>query len=297
MTLHVQGALDKERHMARITGVESITVSSELLPELSAEVHPGKRLTVVVDYGECYRTSIVMDDLLKPLSEALSGLLSAAATLEGWQQLIAFLCESGNAAWKSAVDGKAERLEIRNVHLDYEGGPCALWVLGSADLHGLSAISSGIECMLVRGEAQAVLDETPGLPEWITPAIDTVSEDLISLRGVACAGKQLWGQRHLGLTAFDSSLTLDLERVYHIIAGLFDQEALRWRDILEGWQGLYGDAVLSVHMRTGRYSLALLPSEAAYEAAMPSYAKWMALLDKEEFLVCEPQAVGLYAYA
>ena len=97
--------------MARITGVESITVSSELLPELTAEVQPGERLTVVVDYGDHYRTSIAMDDLLKPLSEALSGLLSATATLEGWQQLIASLSESGNAAWKSAVAGKAERLE------------------------------------------------------------------------------------------------------------------------------------------------------------------------------------------
>jgi len=62
-----------------------------------------------------------------------------------------------------------------------------------------------------------------------------------------------------------------------------------------GWQGLYSDAVLSVHMRTGRYSMALLPSEAAYEAAMPPYAKSMALLDKEEVPACEPQAVGLPA--
>jgi hypothetical protein len=275
--------------MAKMTGVESITVSSQLLPELTVEVQPSDRLTVVVDYGDRYCTRIVMDDLLTPLSEALSGLLPAAATLEGWQQLTASLCDSGNAAWQSAVHGKAERFEMRHVQLDYEYGPTALWVLGNADLQGLSAVSSGIECVLVRGEARVCLDETPGLPEWMAPAIDTASEDFIRLRGVARVGKQLWGQRHLRLAAFDSSLTLDLERVYHLIAGLFDQEALRWRDVLEGWQGLFGDAVLSVHLRTGKYSLALLPSKAASEAAMPTHAKLMALLDKEDCPACELQ--------
>jgi len=57
--------------MAKITGVESITVSSELLPELTVDVQPGDRLTVVVDYGHRYRTSIGMDDLLRPLKQAL----------------------------------------------------------------------------------------------------------------------------------------------------------------------------------------------------------------------------------
>lgn len=297
MTPHAQGAFCEERDMAKMTGLESITVSSTLRPDLAADVQPSDRLTVVVDYGKRYRARIVMDDLFKPLSEAISGLLPAAATLDGWQHLATSLCDSGNAAWRSAVGGKAERLEIRDVKLDYERGPTALWVLGSADLHGISVTSNGDKCALVRGQAQAVLDGTPGLPEWIAPTVDAVTEDLVRLRGVACVGKQLCGQGHLGLTAFDSSLTLDLDRVYHTIVALFDKEALTWRDFLEGWQELFGDSVLSVHICTGSYRLALFPSEAVYEAAIPPYAKFMASLHKEEFTACEPQVLGLHAWA
>lgn len=268
--------------MAKITGAESITVSSERLLGLTADVRGGDRLTVIVNYGNRYRTSIVMDDLLGPLKKALNGLLPAVATLEGWQHLAASLYSTGSVAWIAAVGGEAERLEIRNVHLDYEQGPPALWVLGSADLYGMSVALHGAECALVRGEARAVLEETPGLPEWIAPAASIGSEDLVCLRGVACVGKQLNGQRHLDLTAFDSFLRLDLERLYHLIAEWVDTEALTWRDLLEGWEELFGNAVLSVHIRTGNYSLAFLPSEAAYEAAMPPYAQFMASRHKEE---------------
>lgn len=73
-----------------------------------------------------------------------------------------------------------------------------------------------------------------------------------------------------------------------MIAGLFAQEECTWGDFLEGWQGLFSEVVLRIRMCTGRYSLALLPSAAAYEEAVPPYARLMAAGHQEVWPGCEP---------
>ena len=67
----------------------------------------------------------------------------------------------------------------------------------------------------------------------------------------------------------------------------------RWRDFLEDWEVLFCGAVLSVDIRTVSYSLALVPSEAAYQEAIAPYSKMMVYRHKQEFdnLTLEPQAL------
>jgi hypothetical protein len=73
--------------MAKITGVEAITVSSQLLPAVSPDVPSAHRLTVAVDDRDTYRTTVFMDVLYDLVREALDGLWPAAPTLTGWQHL------------------------------------------------------------------------------------------------------------------------------------------------------------------------------------------------------------------
>lgn len=73
--------------MVKITGVEAITVSSQLLPTVSPDLPSAHRLTVAVDYRDTYRITVFMDVLYDLVREALDGLLPAAPTLTGWQHL------------------------------------------------------------------------------------------------------------------------------------------------------------------------------------------------------------------
>ena len=279
--------------MAKITRVEAITVSSQLLPAVSPDMTSPDRLTVVADYRDTYRTTVFMDVLYDLVREALDGLLLAAPTLTGWQHLTTSLYGRGSSAWASAVQGKAERLEIRNVQLDGEPGAAALRLLGTANFHGTWAASPGVDDPLVQGTAKATIDETPGPPGFIAPVGDAWGEALIPLRGIACVGKWLCGPEHLGLVAFDSSLALDLNRVYHTIETLFYGEVFRWRDFLEGWEVLFSGAVLSVDIRTVSYNLALVPWEAAYQEAIAPYCKLKADRPPQELNTptLEPQAL------
>jgi len=280
--LRTPWAFCEEVDMAKITDVESISVSSQLLPVVSPEMPSPDRLMVVVDYGDAYRTTIIMNALYDLVREALGGLLPAAPTLSGWQHLTTSLYGMGSSAWVSAVHGKVERLEIRDVALGCEPGPEAFWLFGTADFHGTWTASPEVNGALVQSAAKATLDGTPGRPGFIAPAGDAWSESLIPLKGMACVGKRLGGPGHLGLAAFDSSVALDLDRVYHTIAALFYGEVFTWRDFLEGWEMLFRGAVLSVDIRTVSYSLALVRSEAAYQEAMAPYSKLMAYRHKQE---------------
>jgi hypothetical protein len=279
--------------MAKITGVEAITVSSQLLPAVSPDMLSAHRLTVTVDYRDTYRTTVFMDVLYDLVREALEGLWPAAPTLSGWQHLTTSLYGRGSSAWASAVQGKAERLEIRNVQLEGEPGAAAFRLLGTANFHGTWAASPGVDYPLVQGTAKATLDQTPGPPGFMAPVGDVWGEELLPLRGIACVGKWLCGPGHLELAAFDSSLALDLNRVYHTIETLFYGEVFRWREFLEGWEVLFSGAVLSMDIRTVSYSLALVPSEAAYEEAIAPYSQLMAYWHKQELdnPTFEPQAL------
>jgi hypothetical protein len=278
--------------MAKITGVEAITVSSRLLPAVSPDLLSAHRLTVTVDYQDTYRITVFMDVLYDLVREALDGLLPAAPTLSGWQHLTTSLYGRGSSAWASAVHGKAERLEIRNVQLEGELGAAALRLLGTADFHGTWAASPGVDSPLVQGTAKATFDQTPGPPGFIAPVDAVWGEECIPLRGMAYVGKWLCEPGHLELAAFDSSLALDLNRVYHTIETLFYGEVFRWREFLEGWEMLFSRAVLSIDVRTASYNLALVPSEAAYEEAIAPYRKLLAYCHKQELdtPTLEPQA-------
>jgi hypothetical protein len=278
--------------MEKITGVEAITVSSQLLPAVSPDLLSAHRLTVAVDYRDTYRTTVFMDVLYDLVREALDGLLPAAPTLTGWQHLTTSLYGRGSSAWASAVHGKAERLEIRNVQLDGEPGAAALRLLGTANFHGTWATSPGVDYPLVQGTAKATLDQTPGPPGFMAPVGDVWGETLIPLRGIACVDKWLCGPGYLELAAFDSSIALDLNRVYHTIETLFYGEVFRWHEFLEGWEVLFSGAVLSVDIRTVSYSLALVPSEAAYQEAIAPYSQLMADRHPQELdtPTLEPQA-------
>jgi len=281
--------------MAKITGVEAITVSSQLLPSVSPDVPSADRLTVAVDYRDTYRTTVFMDVLYDLVREALDGLWPAAPTLTGWQHLTTSLYGRGSSAWASAVHGKAERLEIRDVQLDGEPGAAAFRLLGTANFHGTWAASPGVYYPLMQGTAKATIDQTPGPPGFIAPVGAAWGGERIPLRGMAYVGKWLCGPGHLGLVAFDSSIALDLNRVYHTIEALFYGEVFRWRDFLEGWEVLFSGTVLSVDIRTVSYSLALVPSEAAYQEAIAPYSKLMAYWHKQELdnPTLEPQALGV----
>jgi hypothetical protein len=247
-----------------------------------------------VDYRDTYRITVFMDVLYDLVREALDGLLPAAPTLTGWQHLTTSLYGRGSSAWASAVQGKAERLEIRNVQLEGEPGGPAFRLLGTADFHGTWAASPGVDDPLVQGTAKATLDQTAGPPGFIAPVDAVWGEEFIPLRGMAYVGKWLCGPGHLELAAFDSSLALDLNRVYHTIETLFYGEVFRWREFLEGWEVLFSGAVLSMDIRTASYSLALVPSEAAYEEAIAPYSQLLAYWHKQELThpTLEPQALG-----
>jgi hypothetical protein len=80
--------------------------------------------------------------------------------------------------------------------------------------------------------------------------------------------------------------------VYHTIETLFYGEVFRWREFLEGWEMLFSGAEVSVDIHTVSYSLALVPSEAAYEEALAPYRKLLAYWHKQELdtPTLEPQA-------
>lgn len=280
--------------MVKITGVEAITVSSQLLPAVSPDMPSANRLTVAADYRDTYRITVFMDVLYDLIREALDGLLPAAPTLSGWQHLTTSLYGRGSSAWASAVHGKAERLEIRNVQLDCEPGAAALRLLGTANFHGTWAASPGVDDPLVQGTAKATFDQTPGPPGFMAPVGDAFDEGLVPLRGIACVGKWLCEPGYLGLAAFDSSLALDLNRVYRTIEALFYGEVFRWREFLEGWQVLFSGAELRVDIRTVSYNLALVPWEAAYQEAIAPYSQLMADRHPQELThpTFEPQALG-----
>jgi hypothetical protein len=132
--------------MAKIKCVESTTVTSQLTGAFSPTVRTTDQLTFVVEYGEGFRVPLVMNALYQPLREELSrlrGWSSAAATRAGWQHLTAYLDWAGSAAWTAAIQGKTERLEIRDVYLDYEQCPAGLWMIGAADFQGTWSASLG----------------------------------------------------------------------------------------------------------------------------------------------------------
>jgi hypothetical protein len=243
---------------------------------------PDDRFLVVVHYGHAYRTTISMNALYHALSQALTGLGTAMATLAGWQQLCASLYGMGHPAWMAALRGTAERLAIRNVRLEYEQSPNGLWLLGTADFYGTWAASPGVDCAWMRGAAAATLDTTPGLPGFIAPAVDDVEEARLGLRGMVRVGKPLYGQQLLPLATFDSSIALDLERLYYTLVGRCDGEDVMWCDFLDAWERSLRDTVVTTQICTAIYTLTLVPSEMAYEDALRSYAQLLAYRHKPE---------------
>jgi hypothetical protein len=271
--------------MATIHCVEVTTVSSQLLDPFSPTVHPTDPLTVVVEYGTDFRVPIDMNALYEPLREALSqlpGWSTAVATRTGWQHLTAYVAWAGSVAWAAASQGLTERLEIRNVYVDYTQGPNALWLISTADFRGTWSASLGTDIVLMSGTTAATLDATPGLPGFIAPAVDSVGEAHVPLRGMARVGTQLRGQAHIPLVAFDASVALDLERVYLAIAGMFFGDTFTWQDFLDGWEALLHDAVLAVHIRTVTYTLALVSSAQAYQDELRYYAALSHYFCKQE---------------
>src|SRR5439155_10480848 len=204
-------------NMAKIKCVESTTVTSQLTSTFSPTVRTTDQLTFVVEYGEDFRVPLVMNALYQPLREAISrlrGWSSATATRAGWQHLTAYLDWAGNTAWTAAIQGKTERLEIRDVYLDYEQCPGGLWMIGAADFQGTWSASLGVDFVILSGTTAATLDGTPGLPGFIAPAVEVVGEEQVPLQGIARVGKWLGRPEHLSLITFDASVAMDLDRVY-----------------------------------------------------------------------------------
>ena len=254
--------------MAKIKCVESTTVTSQLTGAFSPTVRTTDQLTFVVEYGEDFRVPLVMNALYKPLREELSrlkGWSSAAATRAGWQHLTAYLDWAGSAAWTAAIQGKTERLEIRDVYLDYEQCPAGLWMIGAADFQGTWSASLGVDLVVLSGTTAATLDGTPGLPGFIAPAVAVVGEEYVPLQGMTRVGKWLGGPEHLSLVTFDASVAMDLERVYLAVAGMFYWDTFTWQDFLDGWEALFHDAVFTVQIRTVTYTLALVSSAQVYQ--------------------------------
>jgi hypothetical protein len=87
---------------------------------------------------------------------------------------------------------------------------------------------------------------------------------------------------HLPLVTFDASVALDLERVYLAVAGMFFGDAFTWQDFLDGWEALFQDAVFTVQIRTGTYTLAIVSSEQAYQDELRYYAQLRHYFLKQE---------------
>jgi hypothetical protein len=141
------------------------------------------------------------------------------------------------------------------------------------------------------GTTAVTLDGTPGLPGFIAPAVELVGAEQVALKGMARVGKCLGGTGHLPLVAFDAAVALDLERVYQAIAGMFFGDAFTWQDFLDGWQALLRDAVFTVQIRTGTYTLAVVSSAQAYQDALRYYAQLSHYFLKQEHEALQPALV------
>jgi hypothetical protein len=180
-----------------------------------------------------------------------------------------------------------ERLEIQDVVLDYEQEPGGLWMIAAADFQGTWSASLGVDLSIMSGTTAATLDGTPGLPGFIAPAVEMVGAEHVALKGMARVGKWLDGTVHFPLVAFDASVAIDLERVYLAIAGMFFGDAFTWQDFLDGWMALLQDAVFTVQVRTGTYTLAVVSSEQAYQNELRYYAQLSQYFLKQE--ECQPE--------
>jgi len=271
--------------MAKIKCLESTTVTSQLTGPFSLTVRSTDQLAFVVEYGEDFQVTLAMNALYYPLQEGLArlrGLDAAVATRVGWQHLAAYLDWAGSASWTAAIRGTTERLEIRAVALDYEQDQGGLWITGNADLQGTWSAAQGIDFSVMSGTTVATLDGTPGLPGFIAPAVAVMGENPVPLKGMARVGTWLCGQDRLPLVTFDASVAMDLERVYLAIAGMFLGDTFTWQEFLGGWEALFQDAVCTVRVRTGTYTLALVPSEQAYQENLRYYAQLSRYFCKQE---------------
>ena len=243
------------------------------------------QLVCVVEYGEDFQLTLAMNALYQPLRERLARLSdwhAAVATRVGWQHLTAYLDWTGSGAWTAAVQGIHERLELRDVALDCAQEPGGRWLIAAADFQGTWSASLGVDLSIMSGTTAATLDGTPGLPGFIAPAVEIVGAEHVALKGMARVGKALRGTVHLPLVAFDAAVALDLERVYLVIAGMFFGDAFTWQDFLDGWEALFQDAVFTVQIRTGTYTLTSVPSEQAYQDELRYYAQLRHYFLKQE---------------
>jgi hypothetical protein len=253
-------------------------LTSELLPRPTpgpATGHVPDQLICAVEYGGNFQLTLAMNALYQPLRERIARLRDwpAAATRVGWHHLTAYLAWSGSAAWTAALQGVSERFEFRDVTLDGEPEPGGRWLIAAADFQGTWSASLGVDLSLLSGTTAATLDDTPGLPGFIAPAVERVGAEHVALKGMARVGRDLRGTAHLPLVAFDASVALDLERVYLAIAGMFLGDPFTWQEFLDGWDALFQDAVFTVQIRTGTYSLALVSSAQAYRDELRYYAQ------------------------
>jgi hypothetical protein len=271
--------------MAKIQCRELTSVVSPLTSPCLSKVHVTDHLTFVVEYGEGFQMTLAMNELYQPLQEMLSRFRdwdTTAATRVGWQHLTAYLDWTGSATWTDAIQGMNERLEIQDVVLDYEQEPGRLWMIAAADFQGTWSASLGVDLSIMSGTTAATLDGTPGLPGFIAPAVEIVGAEHVALKGMARVGKCLGGTVHLPLVAFDASVAIDLERVYLAIAGMFFGDAFTWQDFLDGWKALFQDAVFTVQIRTGTYTLAVVSSGQAYQDELCYYAQLSHYFLKQE---------------
>ena len=259
--------------------IQCSALTSELLHRTSpcpTTVHVPDQLICTVEYGDAFQLTLAMNALYQPLREQLARLSdwhAAAATRVGWHHLTAYLAWSGSAAWTAALQGVSERFEFRDVTLDGAPEPGGRWLIAAADFQGTWSASLGVDLSLLSGTTAATLDDTPGLPGFIAPAVERVGAEHGALKGMARVGRDLRGTAHLPLVAFDASVALDLERVYLAIAGMFLGDPFTWQEFLDGWDALFQDAVFTVQIRTGTYSLALVSSAQAYRDELRYYAQ------------------------
>jgi hypothetical protein len=264
--------------MAKIKCVESTVISSKIAGPFFPKEHTSDHLEFVINYGDDYRVTIAMNALSGPVFDAIHMFrdeLSPCATLAGWRRLTTYLNRSRRNIWVSAVNGKAESLDIWDVHLDYEHHPRRLWIIGSADFHGTWSEPGGPNRAIVCGTAGATLDNTPGFPGFMGPGAYADGGEHMRLRGMALVGKQMFGKDHIPLTAFDSAIKLDTESVYHAIAGSFYGDDFTWHDFMDCWEELFDHIVFEVHIREVTYKLTIFQALDVYQEEMTHYINLM----------------------
>jgi hypothetical protein len=289
--------------MATITCGEATSALALRPGAVSPAVRTTDHLTFVVEYDEAFHLSVAMNALYQPLREALAALpgwASATATRTGWQHLTAYLDWAGHPPWTAAIQGKTERFALRDVSVDAEQGPAGLWLCGEADFEGTWSASLGVDLVVLSGTTAVTLDDTPGLPGFLAPAVAVIGEAHVPLHGLAQGSTWLAERAHLSLVTFDASLALDLARVYLAVAGIFYGDTFTWQEFLEGWEALFFDGVFRVHIQRAIYTLAVLSSaqvaeaEHRYAAQLHEYF-WTQEEDYKDAGACHPELHTLRA--